>query len=111
MKRLLCLVLLAFSANCFAGTILGATVTNVRADRSGKVMVHFSDSLSGAAACINDTYSNRLSLDTNAAGGRSLLSLVLTAFSTGKKVDAYGTGTCLDYNDLVESMNFAVGRE
>jgi hypothetical protein len=80
------------------------TVENVRVDKSGKGYVKFSVRLAGSpASCSN--HLNHLAFDTNTPGGQAIMSLALTAQSTGKKIYARGTNTC-DIYSVVESWDW-----
>jgi len=83
------------------GQINETTIENVRVDKSGLGFVKFSQPLTGptVASCIDmaGNFNYHLSFDTNAAGGKSVLSLALTAQATGMKITASGTGTCNEY--------------
>ncbi|APD95710.1 hypothetical protein BM523_17865 [Alteromonas mediterranea] len=87
------------------GTAYSYTVETVRVDKSGRGYVKFKEPLSGEpATCINGNHDNHLAFDTNTAGGKSILSIVLSAHATGSKIHASGTGTC-DVYGVVESWS------
>lgn len=78
----------------------------VRADRSGVGFVKFDQPLvASPASCISGGHTSHLSFDLNTPGGRAAMSVALTAHATGKKIAAWGTGTCDEYG-LIESWNF-----
>lgn len=100
MKSVLALIILAcIPLNTFAvGIVEGATVTQVRVDKSGAGYVVFDKPLYDTPAnCTQSGYKNVLAFDTNEAGGKAILSIVLAAQASGKKVTAVGTGTCPIY--------------
>jgi len=81
-------------------------VVYVRADANGYGIVNFDSPLEDApASCING-HPSHMSFDTNTAGGKALMSVLLTAYSSGKKITARGTGACDEYN-VIESMKYA----
>ena len=75
----------------------------VRVDRSGLGYVKFKTNLVGsAAACTQPGYEAALAFNTNEAGGKSVLALVLAAQASGRKVLARGTGACTVYGVMEE---------
>lgn len=87
---------------------VNSTVNSVRIDRSGKGMVEFDSPIgNNPASCGTQTYASYLSFDTNTDGGKAIYSMVLAAAASGKKIVAYGTGTCADYSNVVESLSYA----
>jgi hypothetical protein len=50
---------------------------------------------------------NRWVFDVTTAKGQAMLSMVLTAYSTGKKIAVTGSGACPDWSDTetVEHLN------
>ena len=79
-------------------------IHSVRVDRSGLGHVTFRTELIGRVLC-NANYKKMLSFNTNTEGGKSVYSLVLSAYLSGKKIVARGTGTCSDYS-VMESWNW-----
>ena len=89
------------------GTV-NARVTDVRIDQDGKGMVFF-DAAIGASppGCVNAAYANALAFNTNTAGGRSILAVVLTAKANGNLISAIGTGSCALYgSSSVEDWSY-----
>lgn len=84
------------------GTAHGYTVENVRVDRSGKGYVKFTTALGGEPAACVSGHTSHFAFDTNTAGGRAILSLVLSAQASKKKIHAKGAGEC-DIYGVVES--------
>ncbi|GFE83629.1 hypothetical protein GCM10011487_56290 [Steroidobacter agaridevorans] len=66
----------------------------------------FDRPVEGRASCTIDYYANALAFNTNEAGGKAILALVLAAEATGKPVRAYGTGTCTTYGHSVEDWEY-----
>ncbi len=90
-----------------AGATAAFAVEHVRVDRNGLGFVKFVDELTGTpASCRTKPYKNMLSFDTNTAGGKAIYSMVLSAYLSGKNITAVGTGTCDDYNNLMESWGW-----
>ena len=89
-----------------AGYIPSAIVTGVRVDRNGKALVMFDRPVEGRAGCVIDYYANALAFNTNEAGGKAVLALVLAAKATGDPVRAYGTGDCATYGHSVEDWEY-----
>lgn len=88
------------------GAVNTFEVDEIRVDASGKGFVKFTTDLVGTpATCITSSYTRNLAFDTNEPGGRSILSVVLTAKTSGKRIWARGTGTCSVYGSM-ESWNF-----
>jgi|GEM_PF-1002670 len=81
------------------------TVKYVRADRSGKGYVVFDKPLANSPATCGTSHKSHLAFNTNTPGGQAILSLALTAHSTGKRIQAYGTGNCPTYGS-VEDWNW-----
>src|SRR5688572_1634862 len=108
MKLLATLVtLLSISLNTAAfGGIDNGVVIEVRVDKSGLGYVAFGSPLtSQPPTCTQAGYANALAFNTNEAGGRAILSIVLAAQASGKKINARGTGTCSLYG-VMEDWNW-----
>lgn len=101
------IILTCISLHTFAvGIVEGATVTQVRIDKSGAGYVVFDKPLyDSPASCTQSGYKNVLAFDTNEVGGKAILSIVLAAQASGKKVTAIGTGTCPIYG-VMEAWNW-----
>ena len=96
------LTALFVSVNCHAeGIADGLDVYTVRVDDSGLGYVWFSGDLTGTPPACAITHPKHLAFDTNTPGGQAILSLLLSAKMSGKKIRAVGTGTCEGY-DVVE---------
>jgi hypothetical protein len=104
-NKIFATVLLFISTLAQAGSI-NSTVNSVRIDRSGKGMVQFSSPITQVASCSTGNYASYFSFNTNTDAGKAIYSMVLAATASGKRVVAYGTGTCLDYGNVVESWNY-----
>lgn len=108
MKSVFCIFILAFSsvvANA-QGVANLYEVDHVRVDKSGYGYVKFTTNLGGSPApCIQPGYEKTLSFDTNESGGKAILSTVLAAKASGKKIYAVGTGLCTVYG-VMEQWNW-----
>jgi hypothetical protein len=80
-------------------------VQYVRVDKNGKGYVVFYENLAQTPAGCGASHKRNLAFDTNTPGGQAIMSLALTAFTTGKRIQAYGTNNCTVYGS-VESWNW-----
>ncbi|WP_394203812.1 hypothetical protein [Marinagarivorans algicola] len=108
MKKIIFGACMFFVSNLsYAYGIANSTVDLVRIDRNGKGMIKFDSSIGHEpASCTSATYVSYMSFDANTDGGKAIYSLALAAAASGKKVIAYGTGTCGDYSNVVESISY-----
>ncbi len=107
MKKImwLSLLCLALPAQGFAaGDANKFMVTKVRVDKNGKGYIQFDTALVNSPATCS-THPSHLAFDTNTPGGQGILSLALTANSSGKRIWARGTGDCSIYG-TVESWSW-----
>lgn len=98
-----------FSSQVLAiGKAENAIVSDVRIDRSGNGIVAFNKAISGTpASCRNaEGYANHFSFNTNTEGGRAIYAMVLSAAATRSPITAYGTGTCNEFSNYVESWEY-----
>lgn len=103
MKKLLCAVIMSVvAAPAFsAGAIYSADIEFVRVDKSGMGYVGFATAIGGTPpGCVQAPFTKVLGFNTNEAGGKSVLALALAAKAAGRKVQAFGTGTCTAFNVL-----------
>lgn len=93
------LVLSAYAQSAFSvGNADMYEVDFVRVDKSGFGYVNFKTKLVGTPAnCTQPGYEAALAFNTNEAGGKAILSLVLSAQASGKKILARGSGACAVY--------------
>ncbi|MEZ8029606.1 hypothetical protein [Enterovibrio norvegicus] len=92
------------SGSLQAGLVEGFHVVDVRVDRSGKGFVSFDQHLKSPATCINH-HPNSLSFDVKTDAGKGILSLMLSAQAQKARVWAWGTNTCEEWPNTVESWN------
>ncbi|NRF28397.1 hypothetical protein [Vibrio coralliilyticus] len=87
----------------------GRSISRVIVSQSGWVTVKFANPLvsigGGVADCVASWNKDSLSFSTKTQEGSAILSLVLAAQVSGKKVYAQGTGTC-QVTGNSESWNF-----
>lgn len=70
-------------------------------------MIFFDRPIDGTPAeCVHDAYNRAFGVDASTEGGKAVLSMALTAKTTGSHVTAYGFGTCGVYGGTsVETWN------
>lgn len=81
-----------------------AVVTNLHFMPNGAVLFHTGTARTDVPACAAGQ-TTRWAVDTNTAAGKAQFAGLLTAHSTGKKVQVYGTNTCSIWADT-ESVNY-----
>lgn len=79
-------------------------VSNLLFMPTGAVLFHTSTPRSDVPACAAGE-PTRWAIDTNTAAGKSQLAGLLTAHTTGKKVQVIGTNTCSIWGDT-ESVSY-----
>jgi hypothetical protein len=98
LKTFLALALLLGSGVAIAGgAAYNVTVIAVQASVAGTgiFVVYLSAALSGQPSCANGAgASTLLIIDPNTAPGRAALAAASIAYSLGKTVDVWGSGTC-----------------
>lgn len=105
MRILLGLLFAACISSAHGASEIVSTVDTVRVDNNGWAFIRFTSPLGmEPASCIQD-HPNHLSFDTKTDAGKAILSLALTAHSTGKRIFARGTDTCEGYG-VIENWNF-----
>ncbi|WP_434339162.1 hypothetical protein [Motilimonas cestriensis] len=104
-KPLLISLTLIFSGAAQAGIVEGFYVVDVRVDRSGHGFISFDQDLNLPANCINN-HPRHLSFNVNNPAGRSILSLALSAQAQKARVWAWGTNSCEEYSNTVESWSY-----
>ncbi|GAB1624074.1 hypothetical protein AAOGI_41240 [Agarivorans albus] len=82
-------------------------VVEVRADASGKAYVKFDKPLIQTPAACGSGYASHLAFDLKTPGGQGILSVVLAAQASGKRIKAQGTGTCSVYG-VIESWSWGL---
>lgn len=110
MKKLIIGGLMMFCSSVYATSIHNAKIIQIRVDKTGIGMIVFDQPLQGTnPACINPTYKNALAFDTNSAGGKSILSVALTAKAQNANVFAYGLNSCAIFGGAhVEDLDYMI---
>lgn len=104
--KILYFLIIILSCNVLAeGKADHFKVKYVRVDKNGKGIVKFQKPLAGTPSSCGSSHNSDLAFNTNTEGGKAIFSIVLTAYTTGKKIQAYGTNNC-DIYGVVESWNW-----
>lgn len=110
MYRLLAVALFfGCTSSAFAYGTVTATVASVRIDADGRGMVFFSQAMTGTppSCVLAAAYNHALAFDTNTAGGKSILAMVLAAKATGDTISAIGANGCNLYgNSSAEDWSY-----
>lgn len=88
------------SAGWSAGPV---KVKNINFMTQGYVIFYFEGARGPVPACATERY--RFALNVSTPGGRAQLAGLLTAYTTGKSINVYGTGDCSYWADT-ESVDF-----
>jgi hypothetical protein len=104
--RLLTCLAFAVSGPCLAsGALNGTTVDSVIVGADALAIVKFATcDIGHSPGCVIPGYASALAIDTNTAGGRSILATVLSAKAAGTVVYVGGTGTCGKYPAQMEDL-------
>ncbi len=99
------ILLLLSSAESTAGASPASIVTNVLVmyNTGGQVIFYTSAAHTGAPVCA--TQNTRWVFSGATPAGQATLSLVMTAYTTGKPLTIYGTGACDIWGDT-ETVNY-----
>ncbi len=81
-----------------AGTTPTVNIIAVDVKNDGTFIVDVSQPTTGAPACASVT--NRLSANSNTAGGKALLQLAISVYLSGKPVSLDGTGACSEFSNI-----------
>jgi hypothetical protein len=81
-----------------AGTTPSANIIAVDVRNDGTFLVDVSQPTTGAPACASVT--NRLSANSNTAGGKALLQLAISVYLSGRPVSIDGTGACSEFSNI-----------
>lgn len=106
---LLAIGLLGIAPSAQAAGAVSGKIQQIRIDADGRAMVFFDQPIgSSSPACVNGpAYGKALAFNSATAAGKSVLSVLLLAKSTGRTVHAYGLGTCTVYgNGTAEDWNY-----
>lgn len=103
--RKLVMVLVVLLALPAAASISPETkIGNLHFMPNGAVLFHTSTARADVPACAAGQ-ATRWAIDTNTAAGKAQLAGLLTAHTTGKKVQVFGTNTCSIWGDT-ESVSY-----
>jgi hypothetical protein len=81
-----------------AGTTPTVNIIAVDVRNDGTFIVDVSQPTTGAPVCASVT--NRLSANSNTAGGKALLQLAISVYLSGKPVSIDGTGACSEFSNI-----------
>ncbi len=84
------------------GVAVDLSINFIRIDNGGRGYIEFTDELIGTPAACGSAYNKSLSFDTTTHGGKSILSMALTAKATGATIYAKGSGKCGVYGVVEE---------
>jgi hypothetical protein len=115
MRGLIVLILTSIlSSTCYAVAVVNDfKVDFVRVDQSGRGYIQFDTPLVNPSSCINSSnpgYLKSLAFDATTDGGKAILSVALSAKMSGKAIVARGTGTCMNYPNVIENWSFGYVR-
>ena len=80
-----------------AGTTSAVNIVGVDVRNDGTFLIDISQAVTGAPACA--TVTNRLSANSNTAGGKALLQLAISVYLSGKPVSVDGSGACSEFSN------------
>ncbi|WP_454828401.1 hypothetical protein [Pseudoxanthomonas wuyuanensis] len=104
MRKLVMALVVLFALPVVASVTPGTEVSNLLFMSGGVVLFHTSAARADVPACAAGQ-AMRWAIDTNTASGKSQLAGLLTAHTTGKKVQVIGTDTCSIWADT-ESVSY-----
>jgi hypothetical protein len=81
-----------------AGTTPTVNIVAVDVRSDGTFIVDISQATTGAPACA--TVTNRLSANSNTAGGKAILQLAISVYLSGRPVNFDGTGACSEFSNI-----------
>jgi hypothetical protein len=103
MNKLIVALFAATSLSAYAGTAGPVKLKNLHFMPNGTVIAYIDGPRSSAPTCA--TESSRFAVPATSAGGKVQLAGLLMAYTTGRPVTIYGTGTCAAWGDT-ESIDF-----
>ena len=106
MKKTLVIIAVLMSVKSFASTSYSGVISNIHFMSNGVILVSSNGSrdMTGGDACFSNQ-SARFAFDSTTPGGRTQLTGLLTAYSTGKKLTIIGTNSCGPWGDT-ETINY-----
>jgi hypothetical protein len=81
-----------------AGTATTVNIVAVDVRSDGTLLVDISQPTTGAPSCA--TVTNRLSANSNTAGGKAILQLAISVYLSGRPVSFDGTGACSEFSNI-----------
>ncbi|WP_299494845.1 hypothetical protein [uncultured Shewanella sp.] len=113
MKKLVILAALFICVNSAyaAGDISKITngkIENVRIDNDGKGIIRFNKDILNITSCADEYYHSAFSFNVNTPGSQAIYSMALTAKAADQPIMAYGTGSCSEYSNKVESIDILI---
>jgi hypothetical protein len=81
-----------------AGTTPTVNIVAVDVRPDGTFLVDISQPTTGAPSCA--TVTNRLSANSNTAGGKAILQLAISVYLSGRPVNFDGTGACSEFSNI-----------
>jgi hypothetical protein len=81
-----------------AGTTPTVNIVAVDVRTDGTFLVDISQPTTGAPSCV--TVTNRLSANSNTAGGKAILQLAISVYLSGRPVSFDGTGACSEFPNI-----------
>ena len=106
MKILIGVLFILVSANTFSFGKAVSKVKSVRVDINGSGLVEFEKPIEHQPPECVSSYQSHFSFNTNTEGGKAIYSMVTVALASQKKIVAYGTNTCNEYPNDVESWSY-----
>jgi hypothetical protein len=104
-SAVLCVTLLGTESSALAGSATTGLVSNITVSRNDEAAIFIqSGTRSGAPACASAN-PTKWAIDVYPEVGKATLSMLLTAYSLGKRVTITGTGTCDAYG-TAETVSF-----
>ena len=103
MKRKFCLLAVAILVVIIrpsitnAGTTSTVNIVAVDVRNDGTFLIDISQATTSAPGCA--TVTNRLSANSNTAGGKALLQLAISVYLSGKPVSVDGSGACSEFSN------------
>jgi hypothetical protein len=97
--------LLVASQFASAGGYIFGKVVQIRVDPSGLGMVTLNTAATGSPSCVIPYYSTSIAFNTNTAGGKSQLAVIMFSRAKGSNIAVWGAGTCTAYGGSVEDAS------
>ncbi len=89
------------------GQAFPVNIIAVDVRNDGSFIIDISQATTSSPACASVT--NRLSANSNTAGGKALLQLAISVYLSGKLVSIDGTGACSEYSNIESIFRIQAG--